>query len=49
MSNCKFRDKCDNCNEMKVLKGYSGQCLCEECINQIKKEDIKDEQESTSS
>ena len=30
-----FKDKCDKCGRFAILKGvdFSGQCLCENCIN----------------
>ena len=49
MSVYKFRDKCDGCNEMKVLKGYEGLALCEDCIKlkQAQEEGEDNEQSRT--
>ena len=37
----KFKDSCDNCNQMKFCRGYTGKLLCEECIKLLEQSPIE--------
>lgn len=41
----KFKDRCDDCHQMKICKGYLGRVLCEECIQNLKYNILEDSED----